>query len=185
MTAKIRWAPKLPVALVARLYTADAALRPDEALADDVGWRLHARCEDVLRVSDSEIVCPRCGTTFGVPWIGEPEERVSSCPGCGWAITAGEYHRSFEHRDLNGAGARDAFATYVRRFPKLTAYREKMLEIDRLVHAVHSTGGLAARNLFEGRARDVVAALDSLAGDPRPRDALQQQSSPDCLGGHS
>jgi hypothetical protein len=38
-----------------------------------------------------------------------------------------------------------------------------MLAIDRLVHTVHVTGGLAARNLFEGRAREVVATLDELA----------------------
>ena len=38
------------------------------------------------------------------------------------------------------------------------------LLIDRLVHAVHTGGGLAARNLLEGRPREVLAVLDSLAG---------------------
>ena len=66
-------------------------------------------------------------------------------------------------RCLKGAGAREAFAEYVSRFPRLTTYAEKMLAIDRLVHAVHKTGGVAARNLFEGRAREVLATLDSMA----------------------
>jgi hypothetical protein len=79
---------------------------------------------------------------------------------------AEDYHATFEHRDLNGAGAREAFADYVTRFPRLTSYAEKMLAIDRLVHAVHRTGGVAARNLFEGRARQVLATLDSLAAPP-------------------
>ena len=86
---------------------------------------------------------------------------------CGWSITAADYHASFRHRDLYGIGAREAFADYVARFPRLTTYAEKMLAIDRLVHAVHRSGNLAARNLFEGRARDVVAKLDALAGTAR------------------
>jgi hypothetical protein len=175
MSRAVRWAPKLPVALIVRLYEADATMVRDDELVDDVGWRLLGRCQDVLLVSDSKVACPECGTTFEVPWIGQPGDRASACPQCGWSITAWEYHASFEHRDLNGAGAREAFAEYVARFPRLTTYGEKMLAIDRLVHAVHKTGGVAARNLFEGRARDVLAALDSIAaavdegGTQRPR----------------
>jgi hypothetical protein len=168
MRSRLRWAPKLPVSMIVRLYSADARMLHDEELADEVGWRLLARCQDVLLVSDSKLSCPECGTTFEVPWIGQPVDRVSACPVCGWALTAAEYHASFEHRDLNGAGARAAFAGYVSEFPRAQRYVDKMLAIDRLVHAVHLTGGLAARNLFEGRARDVVAALDALAeGGPR------------------
>jgi hypothetical protein len=38
-----------------------------------------------------------------------------------------------------------------------------MLLIDRLVHAVHAGGGVAARNLLEGRPRQVLASMDTLA----------------------
>jgi uncharacterized Zn finger protein (UPF0148 family) len=150
--------------MIVRLYTLDAEGRHDHDLADDVGWRLLARCEDVLHVTDGEVVCPSCGTTFEVAWIGEPTASASTCPACGWSVTAGEYHASVEHRDLNGAGAREAFAEYVERFPRLKTYEEKLLAIDRVVHAVHRTGNLAARNLFEGRARLVIEQLDALAG---------------------
>ena len=126
--------------------------------------RLLARCRDVLHVTDGEVVCPSCGRTFGVAWIGEPGGHVSECPACGWSVTADEYHASVEHRDLNGAGAREAFSEYVERFPRLKTYKEKLLAIDRVVHAVHRTGNTAARNLFEGRARQVLAQLDALAG---------------------
>ena len=163
MSRAVRWAPKLPVAMIVRLYTADAEMRPDDELVDDVGWRLLARCQDVLLVTDGRGICPDCGTTFDVPWIGQPDERVSTCPKCGWSITSGEYHRTFEHRDLNGAGARGAFANYVSRFPRLSTYREKMMAIDRLIHTVHKTGGVAARNLFEGKARLTLQTLDALA----------------------
>lgn len=167
MSRRIRWAPKLPVARIVRLYEADAKLLRDDALVDDVGWRLLARCQDILLVTDSKVVCPECRTTFAVPWIGEPADRTSICPGCGWSITAEEYHATFEHRDLVGSGAREAFAEYVRRFPHLQTYSEKMLAIDRLVHTVHTTGGVAPRNLFEGRGREVLATLDALAAGRR------------------
>ena len=164
MSPAIRWAPKLPVSMIVRLYTLDAEGRHDHDLADDVGWRLLARCQDVLRATDGEVVCPSCGTTFEVAWIGEPTARASTCPDCGWSVTAVEYRASVEHRDLSTAGAREAFAEYVERFPRLKTYEEKLLAIDRVVHAVHRTGNLAARNLFEGRARLVIEQLDALAG---------------------
>jgi hypothetical protein len=167
MAGRIRWAPKLRVELIVRLYEADAAFRRDDELVDEVGWRLLARVEDVLLVSDGKVVCPGCRATFEVPWIGEPPERAAACPSCGWSTTAGEYHESFRHRDLYGVGAREAFAEFAGRFARLTTYADKLLAIDRLVHAVHASGNLAARNLFEGRARDVVARLDELAGRVR------------------
>jgi ribosomal protein L37AE/L43A len=160
---RLRYAPKLPVALIARLYRSDAAGIRDDALMEDVGWRLQARCRDVLLVSDSQVRCPECHHTVEVPWVGQSENRVASCAGCGWSITAGAYHESWRHQDLRGSNARAAFASFVDRFPRATAYAERMLLIDRLVHAVHTTGGLAARNLFEGRPRAVLRVLDDLA----------------------
>jgi predicted RNA-binding Zn-ribbon protein involved in translation (DUF1610 family) len=166
MDRRVRWAPKLQVSKIVRLYEADARGLRDDDLVEDVGWRLVARCGDVVLVSDSKVTCPACGTAFEVPWIGQPDDRVSTCPGCGWRITAGEYHATFRHQDLYGIGAREAFAEFAARFPRLSRYSDKMLAIDRLVHAVHRSGNLAARNLFEGRARDVIAQLDALAATP-------------------
>lgn len=160
---RLRYAPKLPVALIVRLYRSDALGLRDDAVLEDVAWRLHARCRDVLLVSDSTVRCPRCRTVFEVPWVGQPPDRVAACPGCGWSITAGAYHASWRHQDLRGGNARAAFAAFVEQLPVATSYAERMLLVDRLVHAVHTTGGLAARNLFEGRPREVLRVLDELA----------------------
>ena len=164
--ARLAYAPKLPVALIVRLYRSDALGARDADLIADVGWRLYARCQDVLMVSDSRARCPECRTVFEVLWISQSEQRAAACPGCGWRTTAGEYHASWRHRDLLGANGRAAFAAFVERFPGAADDRERMLLIDRLVHAVHTTGGLAARNLFEGRARRVLEQLDALARGP-------------------
>jgi hypothetical protein len=166
---QIRFAPKLPVALIVRLYRSDALGARDEELLADVGWRLYARCQDVLLVSDSMVRCPECRTVFEVPWIGQHSQRAAACPGCGWSTTAGQYHASWRHHDLLGANARSAFSAFVERYPGAATYQERMLLIDRLVHAVHKGGGLAARNLFEGRARQIVDQLDELAGRPGGR----------------
>jgi hypothetical protein len=149
--------------MIVRLYRSDAEGREDTHLLDDVGWRLLVRCRDVLLVSDGQVQCPRCSTVFDAPWIGRPSDHRSECPACGWSITAGEYHAGFEHQDLNGVGARAAFEEFIARFPGLKSYAEKMLAIDRLINAVHTTGGVAARNLFEGRARKLLATLDAMS----------------------
>ena len=89
--ARPRFAPKVPVAWIVQLYRRDALGIRDAELIDKVGGRLYARCLDVLAVSDSLLRCPACQTVFEVPWIDQPAERLASCPGCGWGITAGAY----------------------------------------------------------------------------------------------
>lgn len=161
-----KYAPKVPVGWIVRLYKTDALGIRDDELIDQVGWRLHARCCDVLMVSDSKVRCPACQTVFAVPWVGQPEDENSTCPACGWSITAGAFHASFRHQDLLGGNAREAFADFADQFPGAKSYVERMLLVDRLVHALHRSGNFAARNLLEGRAREVLATLDALAGAP-------------------
>jgi hypothetical protein len=172
---RLRFAPKAPVAWIVQLYRRDALRLQDDELARKVGGRLLARCQDVLMVSDGRVACPRCQTAFAVPWIGEAPDRVTECPGCNWSITAGAFHASFEHQDLLGANARDAFAEFVQRYPQAHTYPARMLLIDRLVHAVHAGGAPAARNLLEGRPRQVLALLDQLArGSPESNSYLDR-----------
>jgi len=162
-TLRPTYAPKAPIGWIVQLYRTDAAgIRDDEGV-DKVGWRLHARCQDVLMVSASRVACPVCHTGFPVPWVGQPEDRVATCPGCGWSITAGAFHASFRHQDLLGQ-APTAFTEFVTRFPAARSYAERMRLIDRVMHAIHVTGGVTARNLLEGNPRRVLALLDELAG---------------------
>jgi len=72
------------------------------------------------------------------------------------------------HQDLWGSNARAAFAEFVGRFPAARGYEERVRAIDRVVHTIHTSGGLAARNLLEGRPCQVLATLDALAGPGDP-----------------
>lgn len=158
-----RFAPKAPLGWIVQLYRRDALGIQDLELLDKVGARLYARCLDVLAVSGSLVRCPVCDTEFEVPWIGQPADRIAICLKCTWSISAGAYHARFEHQDLLGANARGAFASFVAEYPKVRSYPERMLIIDRLVHAVHASGNTVVRNLIEGRPREVLASLDRLA----------------------
>jgi hypothetical protein len=53
--------------------------------------------------------------------------------------------------------------SFVERYPDARSYPARRLLIDRLVHAVHAGGGPTARNLLDGRPRQVLAILDTLA----------------------
>jgi peptide deformylase len=167
---RLRWAPKLPVAKIVRLYQADAAGIRDEDLLADVAWRLHARCRSILLVTASRVACPGCGAELsvrphaaaGTPhWQPQrPDDVPAQCPTCGVIVTVDEFLASIRHREL-GAPAGPC-RDFVERFDAAARYSERLLLVDRLVHAVHLTGGVAVRNLFEGSARQVLATLDEL-----------------------
>jgi hypothetical protein len=161
---RLSYAPTLPIGPVVRLYRADAAGVQDEELLHDVAWRLYARCRDVLLISDSKVRCLECRTEFPVPWRGSPPDRVVACPSCGWYLTVAEYRLSYRGTTLQGPGARAVWTEYVTRFPTARTYQERMLLVDRLVHGVHTSRNLATKNLFSGAQRQVLAALDGLAG---------------------
>ncbi|MHB0857686.1 MAG: hypothetical protein ACYC5M_08960 [Anaerolineae bacterium] len=168
MQERIRWAPKAPQAKIAQIYQSDARGLYDEELIEEVGIALYARCESVLLVSNAGVRCPRCGNAFRGPW---PPQEFLTCPepGCGWQVTYQVYHNSWRGQDLIGSNAGDAFEAYLDEYARAASPREKMLCIDRLIHAFHqgirAEGGhrSAANNLIEGRHDQVVAFLDRLA----------------------
>lgn len=163
----------LATAKLVRLYEANAAGLLDDELLDDVGWRLWDRLSDVVRVTAGRVRCPVCGAEFQVRGRGRPPDEVVGCPGCDWATTPADWHKSWEHRDLNGHCPE--FQRYVRRWPAARSMGDRMVLIDAVVHALHVTsredapGNFAARNFLEGSRRKVVALLDELADGPGSR----------------
>ena len=167
---RIRWAPKLRADRLIRLYESDARGLLDAELVDDVGWRLWERLSDVIRVSHGRVRCPGCTTEFQAMRPGDPPDVTSSCPECGWEVTADDYHRSWEHQDLNGHC--DEFARFVAVYPTAPTPRARMLLIDGVVHTLHVAsrsdlpGNFAARNFLEGSRPKIVALLEELASGP-------------------
>lgn len=181
----VRWAPRLRPERLRRLYTTDALGLVDEDLIDDVGFALYSRCRSILTVSRAmhgEVECPQCDTVI-------PRERLDAdypldCPGCGWATTWGEYHRTFQHQELYGGGAVAIFRWYVEQWERATTPQQKTQLIDRLVHAWHwetrqdhLLGRPTGVNLIEGSRRQVLAVLDGLTYGPGSSPGLAETNA--------
>ncbi len=104
-------------------------------------------------------------------------ERIR-CPRCDtWEVTGRQYLDSIRHDNLGAPNAIKAFQTFVERYPLITAPRERVLLIDRLIHEFHYAlshmpdGSLGrsrvphattANNLIVGTHAEVVAFLENL-----------------------
>ena len=167
---RIRWAPLLPPHKLVRLYERNAAGLLDDEVVDDVGWRLWERLSDVVRVTSGRVRCPRCGTDFQVREAGRDPDDEVSCPSEDWAVSPRVWHKSWEHRDLNGNCPE--FERFVAEYPRKRTVRDRMFLIDSVVHALHvssrsdAPGNFAARNFLEGSRPKIVALLDELAYGP-------------------
>jgi len=172
---KPRWSPRVPRHKVRRLYENDARGIVDEVLLDDVGIGLFLRCRSMLAVHGvmmhGRIPCPACGHVFTQDRAGlcDPATPLV-CPACGWRLPWGEYHSTFRHQELMGAGGNPFIAEYVEAWPTARTPREKLLLIDRLIHLWHheearherGLGRPTGVNLIEGSRRQVLAFLDAL-----------------------
>jgi len=174
-TVRIRWAPRLSKEKLRRLYRSDAAGLLDEELLDDAGTILLARCQSILEVAEAKkgrVRCPACREA-GRETVFERErgrESVLSCPACGWQTTWLAYMKSYKRHQLNLGGAGPAFEAYVQEFPAARSPQEKMLAVDRLIHAFHYSltylPDLPTRpagvNLINGKLEDVIVFLNEL-----------------------
>jgi hypothetical protein len=167
------WAPKVAHQPIQRLYHSDARGLLDEELLSDVGYTLYSRCLSIVMVTNREVACPRCQHIFptGWHWDGRHEQMRIRCPQCNaWEITGAQYRNSFERDNLAAMMALAVFQTYVERWPLTSKPSERLLLIDRLIHAFH--WGLkqqdiphrsTANNLLEGSHDAVIAFLDRLS----------------------
>ena len=186
MSSPLVWAKKVPCDWIARLYAADAAVA-DEALADQVGWALAARCDSIVAVTQAyetgKLPCPRCGETIPL------RDEQFSCT-CGFCATLAEFQKSYRGKQLYGANAMPVFRRFLREFPRADSYTEKMAAIDRLIHSFHllhswrlseseeaqaewtldtdpdtPLGRSTAVNLLEGSLTEVILFLEQLSAN--------------------
>ena len=166
--APIRWARRVPEREIRALYASDARGIVDEELIDDVGYAMYARCESIVAVTEAHAgraTCHACGEIIKHLWKKD-EEMVCVC---GWRTTWGEYLNSYQRKQLYGGAALPAFAKFLERWPLARNPRDKLLEIDRLIHELHLNAEIvrfarpAAVNLIDGTMKTVIALLNELA----------------------
>jgi len=174
------WAPRVKRVLIRQLYENDAQGILDEALLNEVGWALRARCQSFIQAVEAlhgRVICPVCETVI---LRDKRKDEVLCCPQCGWECPWEVYHKTFQHKQLSG-GERllGQFQDYIDRFPRARSPQEKMLLIDRLItnfHFVLRYGNTRAAcvNLIEGRHHEVIAFLDSLSAGPGSTPGIQE-----------
>src|SRR5579872_244350 len=168
----VRWAPRVNPVKVRKLYSRDALGLVDEELIDEVGFVLYARCESILVVTEAaagRVRCPRCGAI--IPHQGDAPDEMLHCASCGWEMSWGAYHRTWQHQELYGGGAIDAVERFVAAWKRASTAREKMLAVDMVIHSWHwearqdhQLGRPVGVNLIEGSRKQVLAFLDELSG---------------------
>jgi hypothetical protein len=186
-TAAICWAPRIAPWKIRRLYERDAQGLCDEVLIDDVAYGLYARCQSILTTRSAEqgiVLCPRCGAA--IPRVQRDETELLHCPSGHWQVTWGVYWHSYRHKHLFAGRAVSAFVAFAEELPNARTPRDRMLLIDRLVHACHYslTGRSAlhkrpaACNLIQGKMQELIDLLDGLAYGPRtPPEILEMRAS--------
>ena len=186
--AEIRWPKRVTKERLRQLYLSEADGLLDEELLDEVGITLYLRCQAILDIeraqSEGLVRCPRCQQAGRESWLRrehasrETPQPLLTCGLCGWTLSWSEYAASYRRRQLNLGGAGAYFGAYVDAYPRLQTARDKMLAVDRLIHAFHYSLRAdptlptrpAAVNLIEGRLTDIVPFLDELTygiGSPR------------------
>ena len=192
---KVRWAPRVNPQAIRRLYQTDALGIVDEEQIDHVGYALYARCKSILRATDAQrgrIVCPQCETIVVRAADHWSKDALVTCKKCGWCARWGDYLRTFQDKHLVGGGAVAFHEEFVAQFERAGSPREKMLAIDRLIHAFHwefkqNPVRSAARELIYARTyKELLTFLDTLTyGDGSTPGLRESKQAWDRKLGHA
>jgi len=170
----ISWAGKVRRDRILQVYRSDAMGLPDDALADEVGYALWARCVSILEVTQAVRGFAKCHGCGHVIRHAARRDEVLHCDRCGWSASWRAYRDSYKGKQLFGGAALQAFVDFTERFPAARTYPERMLLIDRLIHEFHwnlirkqnrlQATRPAAANLIDcGKLSEVAAFLAKLS----------------------
>ena len=169
------WAPKVPPDQIRRLYEKDAQGLFDEELLREVGYRLLARCKDIIEVSEAisgRVHCRKCQHILPRLKYGLPDEgdEVLQCPHCDWLMTWEDYFQSFTGRQLLGGEVLHIYREFVERFQNAKSSQEKMLAIDHIIHEFHTNLGHPTKpvavTVIGGSSHKVKQLIEGLAFTP-------------------
>ena len=171
------WSPRVSKPKIARLYASIGKGIMDEELIDEVGFSLLARCESVLRATDTSqgrgARCPSCDSLVEFTTWGDEE---LECRNCGWRCPKQAYKKTIKYKHLHAGGMKPFLEEYVREFPRARTHSERLILIDTLIHRYHwQNVGKPSRPgaccLIEGKLKDIMPFLDALSyGEEVPQE---------------
>ena len=178
-----QWAGRVPPHRIKRLYAWDAKGIVDEAMIDEVGYTLLARCESILTVTEAHnkrrVACPLCGQFILHNWN---DEDLLRCGDCDWQLSWGAYRKTYQKKQLHAGGMEPFLKAFAVDFSQARDPQDKMILIDTLPHRYHgefegSEGRPGALNLIAVKGtKEVRAFLDGLGGkelEPKYPDAAE------------
>jgi ribosomal protein S27AE len=179
---KPTWEPRVPPGKIQQMYRDAARGLMDDGLIADVGTCLFLRCKSILVANEANVgraACPRCETI--IPHTRDKRQRIR-CSKCGWQTLWVHYAQTFDGKGLLGGGSIPFVHGYVETYPLAQTPRERIILIERLIHAfhweMHHQIGMSrpvACDLIAGRFEDVVTFLDTLAYGEHTTPEVQQE----------
>ncbi len=164
-----RWPKMVSRQDLKRLYENDAKGMTDEALLNDIGFTMYARCLEAREIYElmeaGKVKCLHCGNVLDYADIME-------CP-CGQQYTYREYRQSYRANNMPRGEASGIFDTFTADWEKAQDNAGKMRLIDSLIHEFHISSIAGTRNrpvgvnLIQGTKEQVTALIEELAyGNP-------------------
>ena len=197
----IKWSKRVRQEMIERLYNQSISGIEDDALIDEVGYALYARCESIISATNGfeqeRLICLTCGKEVPL------SDNIFDCP-CGFRATWDEFKKSYKGKQLHAANALPIFLDYQRDFPKAKTYGEKLVCIDVLIHSFHISMSYykeldsydiedesvelnrpVGANLIEGKLGEVILFLDKLSALPDSQEKSRwQRIAPRANGGN-
>ena len=177
-TDRPRWVGRVPRHKIARLYEQDAKGIVDEDLIDEIGISFLARCQSMMmadEVHEGKALCAGCDSII----YHSGKDEMLRCPDCGWEIRWVDYANSARHKKLGLGGIEPFIREYLEQYPKAKTPRQKMIQIDNIIHRYHqeligNAGRPSAVNLIGGKVWEVMDFLTTLAYSDQSTPGLQQ-----------
>jgi hypothetical protein len=182
---KPAWEPRVPPGKIQQMYRDSALGLEDEELITEVGTSLFLRCKSILVANEANLgraACPRCETIIRHT---RDKRQTIICPTCAWQTTWGDYFHTIDGKGLLGGGSLPFVHGYVETYPLAQTPRERLIIVDRLIHAfhweMHQQIGMSrpvACDLIAGRFESVIDFLDTLAyGGQTPPEVQQEHQA--------
>jgi len=152
----------------------------DEVLLDEVTIGIYLRLQSVTIATQAaygRVECPQCAEV--VRRMNEWNKgEVIRCA-CGWQTTWQVYFDHYHQQHLIWGGCFPAVRDYMDGFLVAETPRDKIMLVDRLIHYLHwemvqDPGRPAATMVIEGKEKEVVALIESLAYGNDGMDELRQ-----------
>jgi len=163
-----KWAPRVSLVKLKRLYQSSASFMLDTELLDDIGFTFYCRClqgkEERELYYNNKLKCHHCYQIISF----NSRNDFLQCE-CGYQYIPREYGRSYQNEWMPHGKAQPVFDKFLDEWPKAKTPAVKMNLIDWIIHECHKCmitnvkAHSIAKNLLGGKRIDAEKLILELA----------------------